>query len=387
MHNACMHYACGYTPTDLLQSVAVRMLIAARMFSVFVFSVLVGITQCHPFTVSVSTAGQYTLGADVTCKVTITNNQDSDYYLLQRNTPLDSIHSDIFSVQSNGKSVYYDGLLFQRLPPTSDEYIRVPKKSSISSKVDLSRTYSFSSSARFTVILDSIFSYYESDMSNVSFQHVSSNMETFEMVGKEVDSRLTEAENLRRNASSFIVETPSLYSSKTPAYRAPAFAGTPRGSDIAITQQVFVATYNVLDKCFSAVNTNPTLYTTWFGQRYAGYMTRVRGVYQNIKSAMNSYQFTIFFDGPECVKIQNVIAYTYKRSTVIYMCSLYRGEPDIRGSNTKLGTLLHEFTHAVAGTDDITYGQTNCRNLAQSNPNQAIQNADNYRCFTEPLSQ
>jgi peptidyl-Lys metalloendopeptidase len=37
----------------------------------------------------------------------------------------------------------------------------------------------------------------------------------------------------------------------------------------------------------------------------------------------------------------------------------------------------------VAGTDDVVYGQTGAKNLANSNPGQAIQNADSHEYFAE----
>ena len=114
-------------------------------------------------------------------------------------------------------------------------------------------------------------------------------------------------------------------------------------------------------------------------------MNTVKGAYLNIKYAMETKQFIIRFDGQHCYEVKNIVAYTYKGSTTLYMCAIYRSEPDIKGSSTKLGTILHELTHAVAYTDDIIYGEQNCLNLAKTDPGRAVKNADNYRVFTEPL--
>ena len=123
-------------------------------------AIAVGLFQfcyCGPFTVSISTASKYTLGEDVVCKVTITNTHNTDYYLLKRNTPFDEISSDIFSVTEEGKFLRYDGLLYQRTEPTAEEYVRVPPMSSLSSEVDLSRSYTISKpGALHTVKIDSI---------------------------------------------------------------------------------------------------------------------------------------------------------------------------------------------------------------------------------------
>ncbi len=356
-------------------------------------SLMLGLFQlccCDPFLVTISTAKQYSSGEDVICKVTFTNTRDSDYYLLKRNTPLDEISSNIFSISEDGHSLNYDGLLYQRKPPTSEEYVLISAKSSISSAIDLSLFYPISKpGALYSVNLESVITFYDHDASNTTFQHVVSNKGAFFLYGDRNGPRMTKAEVLRRNAS--LIEKLDIDLSsfaKAGGYRIPAMAGTPRGDDITRTVNVYAATYGVLPRSASAVDSNlQNLYTSVFGLRYSGYMDTVKGAYLNIQYAMEQYQFTIYFDGPECFKIKNVIAYTYKGSTVLYVCSLYRNEPDVKGTDTKLGTIVHELSHAVAYTDDIVYGKTNCLNLARSSPSQAIKNADNYHYFSEPLAQ
>lgn len=345
--------------------------------------------QCHPFVVSISTVDYYKFGEDIACKATITNTHDVDYYLLKRGTPLEPINANIFSITLNGKDVEYDGLLYQRVLPTPDEYVLIPAKSSIGATVDLSCSYSFKAKGSYKVHLESTVIYYEQTASNVSQQHTLSNKEHFTIIGSEGNSKPTEAEELRKNTSS--IKTLNLDLSAfvdAGGYIVPYMAGTPIGYDIQTTLSVYDAVYNILPKSYTAVDSNVRrLYETWFGIRYSGYMDTVKGAFLNIKRAMETYKYTMFFDGPECAKIANVIAYTYKGSQVIYLCSLYRSEPAVKGMNTKMGTVLHEFTHAVAFTDDITYGQSNCAALARSQPSNAIKNADNYRCFSEPLAQ
>ena len=352
----------------------------------FLLLSLLSISCCHPFTATITAAPTYNFGDEVTCRLTITNSDDSTLYLLRRNTPLEAISSNNFFVTRNGEQVQYDGLFYQRSSPTSEEYLQVPAKTSVSSVVDLSHSYPLASEGRYTVKLDSTITYYKSDISNSSLQKISSNLVSFEMNGEPTDYSLTEAGKLRNK--SHMIKTFTLPSvGKTNAYRGFAIAGTPTSRDITSISSVYPASYNILSPSADAVNRQTNLYNAWFGIRYQGYLDLVRGAYLNIKTAMEQYKFTIYFDGPQCQKIANVIAYTYKASTTIYVCALYRSEPDIKGVNTKLGTIVHEFTHAVAYTDDITYGQQQCRSLAYSKPEDAIRNADNYHYFTEPLAQ
>ena len=49
------------------------------------------------------------------------------------------------------------------------------------------------------------------------------------------------------------------------------------------------------------------------------------------------------------------------------------------------GTIIHESSHFTAngGTNDYAYGQTACKNLAISNPANAVRNADSHEYFAE----
>ncbi|CAG8768261.1 1933_t:CDS:1, partial [Acaulospora colombiana] len=55
------------------------------------------------------------------------------------------------------------------------------------------------------------------------------------------------------------------------------------------------------------------------------------------------------------------------------------------GTDSKAGTIVHEASHFTknGGTDDIRYGQRDCRELASSDPDTAIKNADSHEFFAE----
>lgn len=79
-----------------------------------------------------------------------------------------------------------------------------------------------------------------------------------------------------------------------------------------------------------------------------------------------------------------VIAYTVIATTNIYYCSIFFNEvahsrlcsgTSVASRNVRGGTTLHEITHAVSGTDDVTYGCAADQALSDS---RKIVNADNY---------
>ena len=68
----------------------------------------------------------------------------------------------------------------------------------------------------------------------------------------------------------------------------------------------------------------------------------------------------------------------------IHLCNAF-WTATMTGRDSKGGTLIHEMSHfdVVAGTDDVVYGQTACRQLAQIQPENAIRNADSHEYFAE----
>ncbi|KJA29559.1 hypothetical protein HYPSUDRAFT_60416 [Hypholoma sublateritium FD-334 SS-4] len=83
-----------------------------------------------------------------------------------------------------------------------------------------------------------------------------------------------------------------------------------------------------------------------------------------------------------------VIAYTLIATTNIYFCSIFFNEvptanlcsgTTVASRNVRGGTTLHEFTHAVGDTDDVTYGCSADQALTDA---RKVINADNYNCFT-----
>ena len=345
----------------------------------------VGSISCEVFTATISTSDRYEVGKDITCKVVITNNDDKDYYLLKRNTPLDKLASHTFQITQNGSLVPYDGFLYQRTPPTTEDFILVVAKSSVSLLIDLSQYYSLKTNANFKVMLKTIMTYYEHNISNTKLHYISSNQQSFAIYGDSLIMKPTEAAVIRNTEPSL---GDSYASVSSPGHCiSPSFRGTPKTKDRPTTTNVFKEVYRNFGLSITNVDTNPNLYSRIFGIRYTGYVNTVRGAYYDMKEALEKYRFIFYFDGPICAKSGALVAYTYKRSTTIYLCRMYRDQPDIKGYNTKLGTIIHELSHAVAFTDDLVYGSRECMDLAKDQPEMAIRNADNYHYFSEPLSQ
>jgi peptidyl-Lys metalloendopeptidase len=77
-------------------------------------------------------------------------------------------------------------------------------------------------------------------------------------------------------------------------------------------------------------------------------------------------------------------AYTYNGSMTIWLCGGFWSAP-LTGIDSRSGTIVHELSHSVAGTQDIVYGTVNAQTLATNNPGQAVTNADNFEYFAESV--
>uniref|UniRef100_A0A1X7SK67 Lysine-specific metallo-endopeptidase domain-containing protein n=1 Tax=Amphimedon queenslandica TaxID=400682 RepID=A0A1X7SK67_AMPQE len=66
----------------------------------------------------------------------------------------------------------------------------------------------------------------------------------------------------------------------------------------------------------------------------------------------------------------------------VYLCNMYYKSQTScsRSGESKAGTLIHEWSHLFANTDDVVYGRSGCKNLAKTRPADTVRNADSY-CY------
>ena len=330
-----------------------------------------------PFTVTISTPRVQEMGEDVTCQAVITNNHDEDYYLLKRNTPLEKIRSHIFNVKEGRNTlVKYDGFFCKRAQPTEEEYVLVPGKTSVSSKVVMSDAYSFDSPSVYSVQLDTQVLYSKSLSAAPLSQPLSSNTRHFFLANTGKAPKLTEPEVIRRN------KKPSpLANTQGAGLAEPTFSGGWPESEKTNTKEVYHTADDKIYDSYPAVGDNAH-YREWFGAADSGRITTVKDVYLDMWIALGSTVFDFVYYGSSCKS--NWFAYTCFDCRYISFCNVYFSSPDT-GINSKMGTIIHELSHALERIEDIQYGTTNCRNLASTNPAEAIKNADSYEYFSENL--
>ncbi|QRW27459.1 peptidyl-Lys metalloendopeptidase [Rhizoctonia solani] len=128
-----------------------------------------------------------------------------------------------------------------------------------------------------------------------------------------------------------------------------------------------------------SISTGTTRYTQWFGTFDSTRFGTVKLHFENIGTDATSSTY-------DCGCTQSATyAYVYQdRPGYVYLCEAFWSALDV-GSDSRAGTIVHEQSHFVVngGTDDHVYGSASARLLAQSNPDQAIDNADNHEYFVE----
>jgi len=137
---------------------------------------------------------------------------------------------------------------------------------------------------------------------------------------------------------------------------------------------------SMISAAFSAINQgDSSYYKEWFG----AYTDARWNIGSSCISAIRGNSVVRY----ACDDQRGVYAYVYPAdsSHTIYCCEAFWTAPNAGGFDTKAGTLIHELSHFnnICGTDDWVYGVAAARNLAATNPNRALDNADNYEYFSE----
>ena len=173
----------------------------------------------------------------------------------------------------------------------------------------------------------------------------------------------------------------------TPRLRPPLY-----GSCSALEQEDIVEAANIAEILTETALTDLTSltaagrnasprYDAWFGayseSRFNQVVTNFNAIHQAFEN--ETLQFNC-----GCTE-SGIFAFVFPSLPYsITLCpSFWAASPN--GQDSKAGTIIHELTHftVVADTDDHVYGQSGARELAVSNPNMAIDNADSYEYFAE----
>lgn len=311
-------------------------------------------------------------------EITVTNTSRHTVRVPRWELPSQFIEAKLFRVSRDGQPVTYEGPMIKRGLPAPADFAILRPGQSYRTVVDLSAAYDLSKTGQYTVTLVS------------PLQHASLSDGTMLRQGNGLPV-IARSAPLRL----WVDGSDQLGAAKagTGAGKKPGGGGTVVNGVSYVgcsTTQISTAgravdsarSYSENSKGYLNAGTVGSRYTTWFGAYTSARYGTARTHFVDIDSAMDQSGGQVKIN---CGCNQSYYAYVYPtRPYEIFVCRAFWTAP-LTGTDSKAGTLIHEMSHfnVVAGTDDLVYGQTGARNLAASDPDGALNNADNHEYFAE----
>lgn len=330
----------------------------------------------NPLRVSMTAATADSGGFLGSVEIVVTNTGNRTVRVPKWELPSEFIEAKLFQVSRDGVPVQYEGPMIKRGLPGAEDFAILRAGESYRAVVDLSAAYDMTQTGRYVVTLIS------------PLQHASTSggemlkdtrglpmlLQTAPLNlwvdGKDQLGAVQQAKPPKPDGSGVVVNGVTYKGCTT--------------SRIDTAGQAVNAARNYAENGKGYLNAGTTgpRYTTWFGAYTSSRYSTARQHFVSIDTALdqNNGQITI-----NCGCNQNYYAYVYpNRPYEIFVCRAFWSAPLV-GTDSKAGTLIHETSHftVVAGTDDIVYGQSGAKSLALSDPNGALNNADNHEYFAE----
>jgi peptidyl-Lys metalloendopeptidase len=301
-------------------------------------------------------------------------------------SPLDA-HSDVFKANlfdiasPSGDSAEYIGIIAKRHPTLSD-FVTLQPGQTLQTTLNLFKGYYFPVVGEYKVSVNTKvkihfgeveMSFISEELSSWDFESMTSNALGVEIAHPLPAPYWGEPSN----------ETSGNLGN--PAPKTNCNSGTQ-------VSQINTAGSNAITATTQGINYLPTscastlrFYVEWFGACDSNRYTTVKNCLSRVRSGLQA-SYPVDCAGSSCTA--NTYAYVYPTDTThtVYVCGYFWRVPS---TNCRLdsqpGTLIHEMSHFnnVCSTRDVTYGVANCRELARTRPQDAVQNADNYCFYTD----
>ncbi|GHA00565.1 hypothetical protein GCM10008090_06790 [Arenicella chitinivorans] len=287
---------------------------------------------------------------EVLLRFNYTNTTQTPVSMLVWGTALEGrLNDDLLDARFEGRGLMYRGRVYKRGIPNAADYITLAPSETRSAIVDLSQAYDFSDVGSYEIQL--------------SERHRGQSQRSF------------------KASVSLTINSPRPLFKQTPTYSScTASEQSQISSALDAAESIAKVARDDLESTPIAARGSAARYAEWFGSYTSSRWTQVQANFNAIYFATANQ--TLNFD---CSCSEPYFAYVYPTQPYdIYLCNAFWTAPQT-GTDSKAGTIVHELSHfvVVADTDDHVYGQAGARNLADTNPAQAIQNADSHEYFAE----
>jgi len=339
---------------------------------------------------------RYKSNRPVRLKVVLTNTSNRELSVLTWNTPLDHVVTDCLDVTVNGKKVAYDGPIVKRGAPTAKDYITIKAGQTVATEFPVSAAYDTSKPGTYQVKLKTPIPDVVPKVIGLAkalkaenrapSMHPISHKTSFKVekgAGKvqTLGAAARSKEKAQKVGAKKLLAKAARAGKKNSLLKVALNPQTSGGTAVRRKAAIKAHSdgYDLTLKALAGLTSN-TRYTEWFGVHSATRFKRVKANYTKVRTRLETVQFTYNLTGSGSSCGSGVYAYTFPGTSTIWFCSAFWAAP-AKGTDSKAGTVVHEHTHSDASTDDIQYGQVACRNLAATNPNSAVRNADSHEYY------
>lgn len=312
--------------------------------------------------------------------VTLENAGVEPQSVLRRFTPFTQFNDGpAFVVERDGQPVAYQGRMVKYAPATAEDFLEFAPGQSRTTSVDLGALYDFSQPGTYTVRLRAVAQGRTSRASAGAAEDVPEWRGEFESEPVTIAIEPQAARAFVAPWAMGRVAIPAQSQSGDVTY---VGCSAP---ELTAAQDAVVAACAMASRAFAAScsrGSADTDWVYWFGAWNSARCDVTHQHYLDIMNRFCSLPMTLWCHGPDC--FSGVYAYVYPQQVppTVYVCDGFWGAP-MTGVDTKPGTLIHEMSHVLSGTDDYAYGQSDAHTLAVTNPALAIDNADNHEYYGE----
>ncbi|KAF9004354.1 Deuterolysin metalloprotease family-domain-containing protein [Cyathus striatus] len=308
---------------------------------------------------------------------TVTNTGAESVKILRYGTILDDkLPTKPFVVTKDGAAVPFTGIKISVSLTDIDDaaFTIIPAGESVTVSHEVSSLYDFASAGTGKYSFEPISNFVVAGAAEkvISVESVSKVIATSSAVEVEITGDIAKRELPRINKRATDICT-------TASKKTFIDASYTEGKNLAKVASSYVTSKGSSD----------TLYKSYFGSTATSKVTTILNAVANESSSSRTLSCIDSYSACS----SGVIAYTVISTTNIYFCSIFFNEvatanlcsgTTVASRNVRGGTTLHELTHAVGDTDDVTYGCSADQALSDSNK---IKNADNFNCFTTQVYQ
>ncbi|MEO6173393.1 MAG: M35 family metallo-endopeptidase [Arenimonas sp.] len=304
----------------------------------------------------------------------VTNTSKQTVKVPSWQLPSGALNSDLFEVYKDGQKVDYVGAMIKRGPISESDFISLRAGETKLVTADLTQVYDMSQDGQYSIRFKSFLQGAKTDTGRIL---TSSNGRMALLQSPAVTMQVKGALpvlNMERKGKpgtgSTVVNGVSYVGCSSTQ-----ISGAGNGV-------VEARKYTENAKTYLNAGTVGPRYTTWFGSYTSTRYATAKSHFTSIDTALDQSGGQIKIN---CGCNQSYYAYVYPNKPYeIFVCKAFWSAPTI-GTDSKAGTLIHETSHfdIVANTDDVVYGQTGAKNLAISNPDDALRNADSHEYFGE----